>query len=784
LTASNQTKTHAGAFELLGITGVSLARGADVLGVHMTYPHVSLGLFDDKHAILALDKPDAHAPDLSYVRYSWRLPTTPAGLRKVAGWPWKAVNAPAIFGLEDREAVRVTLEWRFDGQTVTGRYSADGPVRVGLMAKGCFQDGEIADATADGCRVALGDSLLRLRLAGPVGEPYQVDNRLQAEQAWAGLIDADGKAIAHYPVELAPAAPMHFAMTLADAEPAPDPAEIDRDLAAAAKAYDAGRMRSTGICPGGAEALADLSGYSRAYDPHRQTLQTTVNRTWGGHDTPGIIFGWDNFFDSYISAWEDPALAAASLEHVVGTYGENGIAHGPVQRNLIVPMVYCRTLAVIGDDALAQRTWPTMMEFMRFWFSDRGDGRPWRDGNDDGLIELGSNEDAARWPPGHIIQGAMDETGYDESPVVSAGFTDGRLGMTADGVEFDWHRRTLTITTVGQNSLYCAACEAMAVLADRLGETEDAKWLRAENARVAARMKELLYCRADRIFRNRYWSGEFSPVKAVTAFFPLLAGIADETTRDALRQMLLDPRQFWGENVCPTVSRDDPAYCDGLDGTGNYWRGNCWPPTTYMVYLSIKQAGWDDVAADYAARACRMFLEPWNRHGHAYENFPAEGPADRPFLYVQLWGGREVRYVWSGMMLLCGLEEVFGPEMTRPGVRFGNPHLADETAWRGFRFAGQRVDAVAGKDRTWVKYGDEWQFSAEPGLAVRGFQRTGDGFRFSAAAEQATAVRIEAASMGGAEVRVDAEPVQAGTEGGAVTFKLPSGPHEVAIARR
>jgi hypothetical protein len=136
------------------------------------------------------------------------------------------------------------------------------------------------------------------------------------------------------------------------------------------------------------------------------------------------------------------------------------------------------------------------------------------------------------------------------------------------------------------------------------------------------------------------------------------------------------------------------------------------------------------------------------------------------------------------MMLLCGLEEVFGPEMTRPGVRFGNPHLADETAWRGFRFAGQTVDAVAGKDRTAVKYGDLWQFSAEPGLAVRGFEQTGDGFRFSAAAEQATAVRVEAASMAGAEVRVDGEPVQAGTDGTAVTFELPTGPHEVIIARR
>ena len=775
-------KIKAGAFELLGITGVSLARGADVLGVRMAYPHPSLGLFDDKAAILSLDAPRAHAPDLSYVTYSWRLPVTPAGLRKVAGWPWQAVNVPPIFGLEPDEAVRVTLEWRCDQETVTGRYTADGPVRVGLFVNACYGGGQVLDASGEHCRVAAGDSVLHVRLAGPTCEPLCIDTRLQAEQAWAGLIPAEGRTMALIPVDLSPQTPLHVAMTLAETDPPLDPATIDAQLEAAADAYETDRMRSTGICQGGAEALAGLSGYSRCYDPRRKRLQTTVNRTWGATNTPGLIFGWDNFFDSYLSAWEDPALGAASLEHIVGVYGENGIPDGPVQRNLIIPVVYCRTLDVIGDAGLARRTWPTMMAFMRFWFEDRGDGHPWRDGNDDGLIELGSNEDAARFSPGHILQAAMDETGYDESPVVSAGFTDGRLGLLADGVDFDWDRRTLTITTVGQNSLYCASCLAMARRADTLGESEDAAWLRAEHQRVAGRMRELLYCEADGFYRNRYWSGDFSPVKAMTVFFPLLAGIADERTATALKEMLLDPNQFWADNLCPTVSRDDPAYCDGLDGIGNYWRGNCWPPTTYMVYMAIKEAGWDDVAAAYAQRTCRMFLEYWDKHGHAYENFPAEGPADKPFLYVVPWGGRELRYVWSGMTLFCGLEEVFAPETFGPGLRFGNAHLAQETEWTRLRYAGRQVDAAAGHGRTSVRFGDEWQFEAKPGATVRGFLQTDEGFSFSAACEQAVAIDLRAASLaGGAIVRVDGEAIEATTQDGDLRFALPSGQHQVTV---
>jgi hypothetical protein len=536
-------------------------------------------------------------------------------------------------------------------------------------------------------------------------------------------------------------------------------------------------MRSTGEFAGAAEALGGLTGYSRAYDPKQEMLQTTVNRTWGGPNTPGLIFGWDNFFDSYIAAWEDPRLGAASLEHSVMNYGRKGIAHGPTQRNLIIPVLYCRTLDLLGDEALARRTWPVMMEFMRFWFADRGDGRPWRDGNGDGLIESGASGDPARVAPGTLVQEAMDETGYDEIPIYSAGFTEGRQGMLADGVAFDLPSRTLTVTLLCQNCLYIASARIMARWADRLGNVSDAAWLRGEAERVTGRVRERLYCEKDGYFRDRFWSGAFSPVKAMTLFYPLLAGIADDAVKARLRETLLDPKQFWGENLIPTVSRDDPAYCDGMDGTGNYWRGNCWPPTTYMVYLAIKEAGWDDLAAEYARRVCGQFMEYWRAHGHAYENYPAEGKVDHRFLYVQNWGGRELRYVWSGMLPLCGLEELFAPETARGGVRFGNPFLKEASVWRNFIWRGLPVEAEAGPRRTRVVAGESWSFLAEPGIAVRGF--TTDGVvAFSTVARERTSVRLEVKGFqpaADAALRINGQPAVFTVEGDALCFTIPAG---------
>ncbi len=777
---------YAGAFEGQGIAGVSLARGADVLGIRLACPQVALGLFDGKPVLLTLDAPETHAPDQGYVRYAWRAPVTRDGIKRFAGRPYSNVNAPNAFDFAPGEAVRVTLEWYQDGDVVRGRYTADGPLRAALVANGCFTPARVHVADPAICVLRQGESGLLVTLRGEVEAPLLVDNLWQAEQRFFGVAGEPGGAMALYPVHLSPATPLYFTLRLAAMparmaaiSPKPDPAGIDAALAAGAAAYDALRMRSGGALAGAAEALAGLAGYSRAYDPERQCLQTTVNRTWPGPNRPGCIFGWDNFFTSYLAAWEDPALAAASLEHVVRTYGERGIAHGPIQRNLIIPIMYGRTLDILGDEALARRTWPTMMAFMRFWFADRGDGRPWRDGNGDGLIESGVSTDPRQTTPGRLISDAMDETGYDDSPIYSAGFTDGRRGLLADGVEFDWESRCLTVTQVGQNSLYVAACRAMARWAARLGETADAGWLRAEEVRVAGRIREYLYDARLGIYQDRLWSGAFSTVKTMTNFYPLLAGIAEGAVAERLRAMLLDPAQFWGDNLIPTVSRDDPAYGDGLDGRGNYWRGNCWPPTTYIVYLALKEAGWDEAAAEYARRVVAQFMAYWRAYGHAYENYPPEGKVDHAFPYVGGWGGREIRYTWASLLLCCGLEECFAPEVRQPGVRFGNPYMEVST-WDGFTYRGQRYAAAAGPARTRVRC-EAWEFLAEPGLAVRGFAADAEGVRFTAAPRAETRVRLRAALTGSVTATRNGAPLPVTRDGDGLMFSLPAGEAAVAL---
>jgi len=441
---------------------------------------------------------------------------------------------------------------------------------------------------------------------------------------------------------------------------------------------------------------------------------------------------------------------------------------------LIIPVIYCRTIHLLGDYGLAGRTWATMMEFMRFWF-------PHRDGNGDGLIEAGVSKDATTHDPGHLIQEAMDETGYDEIPIYSAGFTDGRRGLLAPGVGFDWASQCLTVTLVCQNALYITACRAMSALARKIGQENDATWLDGEAERVARRMREQLFCKEEGIFRDRFWTGGFSPVTAMTIFFPLLAEIADSEVQEKLFEALTDPEQFWGENMIPTVSRRDPTYCDGFGGEGNYWRGNCWAPTTYMVCLAAKTAGWDETVAEYSRRTCAQFMEYWRAHAHAYENYPPEGNVDHDFVFVNMWGGREMRYAWAPMMLLSGLEELFGVEIDG-SLRFGNPYLSQQSTWDGFFYQGHRVQAEAGPERLKIVVDGAWEFAAQKGITVRRFVVEPGQFRFEATAPAATRVEICAASIAPhTRVLLDGREMAAEASEGKIVFDVPAGKSGVCV---
>jgi hypothetical protein len=726
--------------ESLGVNGLALAREGRAIGFRGIPLLPEHGRFDGKLVLCTLKEIGPHDSGDRYHHVSFQTPVTGPAVNRFLGQELFWGNSLVVPDFGPDGAALVRLEWTFDGRRALALFSADREVDFLLLFNGCVEPAAVE--SVEGSRGVLSQGGWQVGLACSSGTLVAESTLERLECLVRGLPltpkPAGVKpAVAGIRLKLGPSSPVAVAMGEGPVE-VPSPARVRQALDEGRRDMAPRLMRSAGAAADCADAIQRMVGFSAAYDVKSHRCFVPVNRDWAGPNSTPAVFMWDNFFDSYMACFHHPELARESLSQIIGIIRDRGMEGAPPQRNLIVPIVYSKTVRMIGDAAFTAETFPVMMRFMRFWFEDRGDGHPRRDGNDDGLIECGTCREPGDWHAlGSIVQDAFDETGYDDSPMYSAGFGYERRGLFAEGVKYDFQRGTLNLTMVGQNALYVAACRAMAVLARELGASDDETWLCAEADRVGVLLRERLFDPAAGYFKNRFFDGSFSTVKTPDLFSPLLADAADADVQGRLRAMLLDPGQFWGDNILPTVSRDDPAYRDdtrrGEYWRGNYWRGNVWAPTNYIAYLSIRQAGWSGVAAEFAVKSRRLFMDDWLTRHHAHENYPPEGGTACSQFFTGN-GGRDPHYIWAGLLPLIALEQLFSVEDVAAGVRFGTVEPASFGSWEGFLYQGRRARVSAGADGISLDVEGLFSFTSDKPLAVREFLWDGNkiSFRYTA----------------------------------------------------
>jgi putative isomerase len=122
------------------------------------------------------------------------------------------------------------------------------------------------------------------------------------------------------------------------------------------------------------------------------------------------------------------------------------------------------------------------------------------------------------------------------------------------------------------------------------------------------------------IFLNKdLRTGELGHRLSPTNFYPLLARVATpEQAKTMIDKHLLNPKEFWGEYVIPSIERDDPAFKDQ-----NYWRGRIWGPMNYLVYLGLSNYDFPGARRDFAQKSYNLFLKEWQAKGHVHENYNA-----------------------------------------------------------------------------------------------------------------------------------------------------------------
>ncbi|HEY1807407.1 MAG TPA: trehalase family glycosidase, partial [Acidobacteriaceae bacterium] len=387
-------------------------------------------------------------------------------------------------------------------------------------------------------------------------------------------------------------------------------ADIQTVIAQQRHAYDAS-VTAAGTNGPMVDAIRTTLGWDTIYDPSHNRVISPVSRVWSTGWGGYVLFDWDTFFAATLASIGDRDLAYTNALEILreetpqgfvpnyaraGNWKSSDRSEPPVG-SITVLGLYRR----FHDRWFLEDAYAPLLRWNRWWDQHR---------QIQGYLAWGSDpenqpanlDDTSRG----THQGAEFESGLDNSPMY-------------DGTFYDPHTHLIDYADVGLMSLYIADCDALAEIAGILDRPSDQKELSARAARYRKSLATL-WDPQQGIFLNKdLHTGRFNTRLSPTNFYPLLAHAATpDQARTMIDRHLLNPKEFWGTWVIPSIARDDPAFHDQ-----NYWRGRIWGPMNYLVYLSLRNYDDPDVRRQFAQKSYDLFLREWTRHRHVHENYNA-----------------------------------------------------------------------------------------------------------------------------------------------------------------
>jgi hypothetical protein len=336
-----------------------------------------------------------------------------------------------------------------------------------------------------------------------------------------------------------------------------------------------------------------------------------------------------------------------------------------------------------------------------------------------------------------------------------------------DEVTYETHTYTMNLSDVGLNSLYTLDAECLSSIASILGRGEDSRKFSAEYDHMKRLVREKLWNEQDGIYENRFWNGQFSKHLSPTNFYPMFAGIATpEQAKRMVEEHLLNPKEFWGAYVAPSIARNDPGFPDQW-----YWRGDIWGPSNYMLYQAINRYGFDKVALEYAQKNYDLFMDDWKTNQHDNEQYHSWGGI----------GGGDTLYTWGALLCLVALEQYID-ENPWEGLRFGALNAPSSGEFRGSNWGGHTYDVTVGPAKTALTRDGKIRFQATGGVVVRQYQAEPTRLSFTLNSEKGSRVTMAEFDSGEFTLRIDGETVgTARVRQGRSTFDVPAGEHLVEL---
>jgi neutral trehalase len=115
---------------------------------------------------------------------------------------------------------------------------------------------------------------------------------------------------------------------------------------------------------------------------------------------------------------------------------------------------------------------------------------------------------------------------------------------------------------------------------------------------------------------------------------PLWAGIATkQQSKIMIYEHLLNPNEFWVTYPIATLARNEKGYSEFTlqDDIGCNWRANMWIPTNFMIYQSLKNYGYDEIASIISYKTKKLLEKEGSCEYYTSET--GKGQGQKPF-----WG--------------------------------------------------------------------------------------------------------------------------------------------------
>lgn len=170
------------------------------------------------------------------------------------------------------------------------------------------------------------------------------------------------------------------------------------------------------------------------------------------------------------------------------------------------------------------------------------------------------------------------------------------------------------------NTYLCIQMGSLAIMAEILGMDSEAKMWRRRSEAIVQRMIQDFWDEESGIFRATH-NSERIPVVTPFNLYPIWTGQLPDHIRNRLIGHLTNPDEFWGENILPTVARNDPHF-----DPSTMWRGPVWVNINYFFIEALRQVGEDFLADELTQKTLDMIMHHQGIHEY-YQSDTGVPPA-------------------------------------------------------------------------------------------------------------------------------------------------------------